>query len=129
MGNKVGLMTPQEAKFFSGLIADASGLKGFNKIAMNFVLPALLDGVDNKVGDKLPEPWQTYAENLITSVYTALQDGNLSEEEVDAITDSVAKVLSAEVHVPLIGEDVELEAFQYLLKYLASVAKGMITKK
>jgi hypothetical protein len=129
MNSKVGLMTPQEAKFFAKLIADVSGLKGFNKIVASLVFPALLDGIDNKIGDKLPEPWQTYAEDLITATYTALQDGVLSDEEIDTITNSISAVLGAEIHVPLVDQEIEIETFQYLLKYLASTIKGMIAKK
>ena len=127
--SKVGLMTKEEAQFFGKLIAGEIPVKGVYKTALNFALPALLNGLDDQLGDKLPEPWQTYTEDLITSVYTALQDKVLTDEEIAFITDKVAVILSAEVHVPLIDEATELEAFQYLLKYIAATVKNLITKQ
>jgi len=127
--SKLGLMTKEEAQFFGKLIAGEIPVKGVYKSALNFALPALVNGLDDQLGDKLPEPWQTYAEDLITSVYTALQDKVLTDEEIGVITNNIATVLSAEVHIPLIDEEIELEAFQYLLKYLASTIKNVITKK
>ena len=127
--SKVGLMTKEEGQFFGKLIAGEIPVKGVYKVALNFALPALLNGLDDKIGDKLPEPWQTYTEDLITSVYTALQDKVLTDEEISTITNKVATVLSAEVHVPLIDEATELEAFQYLLKYIAATVKNLITKQ
>lgn len=127
--SKVGLMTKDEAQFFGKLIASEIPVKGVYKLALNFALPALLNGLDDNIGDKLPEPWQTYTEDLITSVYTALQDKVMTDEEIATITDKVATVLSAEVHVPLIDEATELEAFQYLLKYIAATVKNLITKQ
>ena len=126
--SKLGLMTKEEAQFFGKLVAGEIPVKGVYKLALNFALPALLNGLDDQLGDKLPEPWQTYAEDLITSVYLALQDKVVTEEEIVAMTDKVATVLSAEVHVPLIDEETELEAFQYLLKYIAATVKNLITK-
>jgi hypothetical protein len=127
--SKVGLMTKDEAQFFGKLVAGEIPVNGVYKVVVNFALPALLNGLDDKIGDKLPEPWQTYTEDLITSVYNALQDKVLTDEEITTITDKVATVLSAEVHVPLIDEATELEAFQYLLKYIAATVKNLITKQ
>lgn len=127
--SKVGLMTKDEAQFFGKLIAGEIPVNGVYKIALNFALPALLNGLDDKIGDKLPEPWQTYTEDLLTSVYNALQDKVLTDEEIATIADSVATILNVQIDVPLIDEDMELVAFQYLLKYIAATIKNIITKK
>lgn len=127
--SKVGLMTKDEAQFFGKLVAGEIPVNRVYKSALNFALPALLNGLDDKIGDKLPEPWQTYTEDFITAIYEALQDKVLSDEEITAITEKVAAILSIEIHVPLIDEAMELEAFQYLLKYMAATIKNMITKK
>lgn len=127
--SKVGLMTKDEAQFFGKLIAGEIPVKGVYKLVLSFALPSLLNNLDDKLGEKLSEPWQTYAEDLITSVYEALQDKVLTDEEIATITDKVATVLSAEVHVPLIDEATELEAFQYLLKYIAATVKTLLLRK
>lgn len=127
--SKVGLMTKDEAQFFGKLIAGEVPVKGVYKVVVNFALPALLNGLDDKLGDKLPEPWQTYVEDLITSVYNALQDKVLTEEELNFITDKVATIFSAEIKVPLIDEETEVVAFQYLLKWIANEIKKALTKQ
>jgi hypothetical protein len=129
MSDTVGLMTPDEESFFGKLILNELQLKGLSKIIASLAFPKILGSIDNNICDKLPEPWKTNAQDLVTAFYTALQDGNISDEEIASITDKASVVLSAEIHIPLIGEDVELEAFQYLLKFLASTIKGMIAKK
>ena len=127
--NKVGLMTKEEAQFFGKLIAGEVPVTGIYKMVVGFALPALINGLDDKYGEKLPEPWQTYVEDLVTALYNALQDKVLTDQEIADITDKVAKVLATEIHIPIVDEDTELEAFQYLLKYLAAMVKSIVAKK
>ena len=119
IGRKEGLATREEIKLFTDLAADQIEMNVLYKTGIKILAPALLDALDNKVGDKLPEPWQTYAEDLITSVYVALQDKVITTEEVDDILDKVAAVLAAEIEIPLIDEADRVLAFEYLLKMLA----------
>ena len=87
--SKVGLMTKDEAQFFGKLIAGEIPVKGVYKSALNFALPALLNGLDDKIGDKLPEPWQTYTEDLLTSVYNKKIFANGKEVGIIAEDDNV----------------------------------------
>lgn len=129
LGKKEGLATRQEIKFFVDLISENFDFGFVYNTGIKLILPILIDSIDNKVGDKLPEPWQTYAEDLITSVYEALQDKVLSEEEVEEILSNVAKILAAEINVPLMEEADEVMAFEFLLKFIATQIRVAIKNR
>jgi len=129
LGKKEGLATREEIKFFVDFAVEETDLNMLYKTGIKIVVPALVDSLDNKVGDKLPEPWQTYCEDMITSIYEALQDKVLTDEEIDGILSNVATILAAEIDVPLIEEADEVEAFEYLMKYLAVQVRYVINKR
>lgn len=129
MGTKVGLMTREESNFLAKVIADEIPVNGVYQMAIKYVLPILFNSIDDRIGDKLPEPWQTYTEELITGIYTALQDKVLTEEELDVLIDKVANVLNAEVNLPLLEENDEVVVFMYLLKFIAAQLKVILKKK
>jgi len=95
---------------------------------LKLVLPALINGLDDKVGDKIPEPWQTYTEDLITALYEALHDNILTEEEEYIILEKCAEIMSAEINIPLIKDEDEVAAFLFLLKFIAAQVRSAIRK-
>ena len=129
LGKKEGLATRQEIKFLVDLAMGNVELNFIYSAGIKLVLPAVINAIDNKVGDKLPEPWQTHTENLITSVYEALQDKVITDEELNQILEDVSQVLAAEIDIPLLEESDEILAFEYLLKFLATQVRMMLSKK
>ena len=129
LGKKEGLATRQEIKFLVDFAMGNVKLNIIYSTGIKLILPAVIDAIDNKVGDKLPEPWQTYTENLITSVYEALQDKVITDEELNQILEDVSQVLAAEIDIPLLEESDEILAFEYLLKFLAAQVRMMLNKR
>lgn len=129
--SKVGLMTNEEGKFFAKVIAEEIPVGSVWQTGLKLVLPSLINSLDDKVGDKLPEPWQTYVEDLVTILYNALQDKVVTEEEINQIIEKCSKVLAAEIKIPgnLIDESTEEEAFMFLLKFIASTIKKAFEDK
>ena len=127
--SKLGLFTPEEGKFFAGIMADEIPVKNiFIKQGIKLVLPAVINGLDDKVGDKVPEPWQSHIEDLVTVTYLALQDKVISDEESDKICEKCAEILNEEIDIPLMDEDQEAITFLFLIKTLASIIKGALKK-
>lgn len=125
--SKVGLMEREEGKFFALIIADQIPVKGVGGLAIKMALPLLINGLDDKVGDKVPEPWQSLIEDVITSIYVALQDNVLSDEEVNQILEKCTSVINAEIDLPLLEEADEATAFLFLLKFIATQLKIWIS--
>lgn len=129
MTNKIGIFDKPEVKFLVDIISERIPVNGIWKTGIKLVLPALINGLDDRYGDKIPEPWQTYAEELITVTVKALEDKVLTEEELDLIIGKCATILNAEIDVPILEEKEEAEAFLYILKSIASLIKGAMKDK
>lgn len=129
MTNKIGIFDKPEVKFLVDIATEKIPVNGIWKTAIKLVLPALINGLDDRYGDRIPEPWQTYAEELITVTVQALEDKVLTEEELTLITEKCATILNAEIDVPILEEKEEAEAFLYILKSIASLIKGAVKDK
>lgn len=129
LGNKLGILTTEEGKFLAKIVADQIPVNGFWKIGLKLVLPPLLNGLDDKLGDKIPEPWQTYTEDLITALYEAFQDNIITDEELDLILQKCSEIINKEIDLPFLNEEDEAAAFLFLLKFIASTIKGALKKK
>jgi len=128
--SKVGLLTSEEGRFFAGIIADEIPVKNiFLKQGIKLILPAIINGLDDKVGDKISEPWQAHVEGLTTITFNALQDKVMSDEEIDEISLKCSEILNEEINLPLMDEDQEAITFLFLIKTLASILKGAFKKK
>lgn len=128
-GNKKGLLTRDEEKFFAKLIAEEIEIGGVWKPLIKWTLPSLIGALDDNVGDKLPEPWQTRTEVLTTMLYNAMQDEVITESELDEILAYTAEVINEGVDIPLLDEEQEGIMFISLLKFLASVIRKWVTSK
>lgn len=126
---KIGVLETQEGKFFAGIVAEEIPVNGVWKQGLKLTLPMLINGLDDKVGDKIPEPWQTYTEDLITALYEALQDKIITQEELDLILLKCSNIINAEIDLPLLSEEEEAMAFLFLLKSIASLIKSTFKKK
>ena len=126
--SKVGLLTKEEGKFFAAIIADEIPVNGVGGLAIKMVLPMVLNGLDDKLGDKIPEPWQSLIEDLTTALQIALQDKVITDEEAAEMLDKCAVIINQEIDLPLLEEADELEAFMFLLKFIANQVKIWIKK-
>lgn len=116
-GTKDGLLTKEELKFFVDISVDGTGLSGIWGTTTKMFLPTVLDMLDNKVGDRVPEPWQSQLENLFTHLYNAMQDKVISEKEQALLENDCAIILNSAVDIPEMSEDDELLQFALLIKY------------
>jgi len=127
--SKIGLATREELSFFIKVLAgEITGIPAYLKPLIKWFLPAILDGLDDKVGDKIPEPWQSYIENLITMVYNAMQDNVIDEAEQLQIINYCSTVINEKVDVPLLDEEDEAMAFMFLLQGLAAFMRKAMKK-
>ena len=126
MSKKEGLVTKEEIKAFQDFILGKLNVKKVIAIPLSWVLPGLIDGIDNKYGDLLPEPWQTHAENLFTMLYNAITDGKITDEEQNEILNYTAIVLNEKIDLPDIDEADELVTFQTLLMTSAALIRQAV---
>jgi len=126
--SKDGLVTREEFKFFTGLIVGEFEIPTIWKPAVKWVLPAVLDGIDNKYGDKIPEPWQTHLEHLTTMLYDAMQDKVIDMQEQEEIIAYCTVVMNEKIDIPVIGEEDEAVAFMLMLQLLATLIRSAVNK-
>lgn len=129
VGNKVGILTTEEGRFLAHLIVDEIPVSGLWKTGLKLVLPAFINGLDNKVGDKIPMPWQLHIEELMTALYEALQDKILTEEEIDQLLTLCAGIISERVNIPLMSDEEETAAFLFLMQSIASLIRSGLKKR
>jgi len=125
-----GLLTKEQEKFYADLLVSFFPLKGIPGVALKWGLPVLVRVIDDTQGDKVPEPWASYARQLLTSGYLALQDGKVTQEELDSLISVTAAILNEKIDIPVLGEDEELFVFENTLKFLAAfVQKKALDRK
>lgn len=129
LGNKLGILTTEEGKFLARFISDEIPVNGIWKTGLKLVLPAFINGLDDKVGDKIPMPWQLHIEELVTALYVALQDKVLTDEELNDILTKCASIVNEQVDLPYLNEEDEAAAFLFLMQSIASLIKSAIKKK
>lgn len=128
-GKKEGLATKEEIKILWKVISGELPVPGILKPVVNMVLPGMVDGLDNRVGDRIPEPWQTHCENLVTMVVQALEDKVVTEEEVAEIMKYAAEVADTHIDLPLLNDDVEAMVFIELFRLAGVLLYGAFAKK
>jgi hypothetical protein len=128
-GKKEGLATKEEMKVLWKIASEKLPIPAILKPISNLVIPNLLDGLDNKVGDRIPEPWQTHCENLVTMVVKAVEDKVITEEEVEEIAAYLAIVLDEHIDLPLLGDDAEALIFLETMRMLAVFLYNTMKKK
>jgi len=119
LGEKEGLFTRDEIKVLWKIASGKLPIPGILKPIVNLIVPSLLDGFDNKVGDRIPEPWQTHCENLVTIIIDAVEDEKVTQEEAEKITSYAAKVLDEQIDIPMLDDDTEAVVFEETLRLLA----------
>ena len=128
-GKKRGLATKEEIKVLWQAASGVINIPVILRPIANIVIPSFIDGLDNKVGDRILEPWQTHCENLVSLTVTALEDKKITIEEAQEISDYAAVVLNEQIDLPLVGEDVEAVMFMETLRMLAVFLHGLLHKK
>lgn len=128
-GQKEGLATKEEIKILWKVASGDIGIPAVLKPIANIVIPNILDGLDNKVGDRIPEPWQTHCEQLVTLTVAAVEDGVITQEEVESIADYASQVLNEQIDLPLLDEDTEALIFMESMRMLAVFLYTLANKK
>jgi hypothetical protein len=129
LGNKEGLATKEEIKTLWKIVSGELPIPALLKPVVNLVVPNILDGMDNKVGDRIPEPWQSYCENLITMVVKAVEDKVVTKAEAEEIALYAAKVSNEQIDLKILGNDIQALMFEELFRLLATVLFSVFTKK
>jgi len=129
LGAKEGLATKEEIKVLYNAVSGELPIPTLLKPVANLVIPGLIDGLDNKVGDRIPEPWQTHCENLVTMTVEALKDKVITQEEVTRVLEYAAKVADDKIDIPLLADDTEAIVFIELLRLTSVLLYSGFTKK
>ena len=125
---KEGFLTKEEAKFFGKLLANELPIGGMWQSVSGWFLPTLVDTIDNKFADRVPEPWQTHIEQLVTMTYNAMQDKVFTQEEADEIANYCATVMNEQIDLPWFEEDDEALIFVQLWKLVAAMLYKLANK-
>jgi hypothetical protein len=129
LGNKEGLATKEEINVLWKVVSGELPIPGILKPIANLIVPGILDGFDNKFGDRIPEPWQTHCENLVTMTVKAVEDKVITQEEVEEVMEYAAKVVDEKIDVPMLDDDVEAIVFMETFRLLAALLYSAFTKK
>ena len=129
LGNKEGLATKEEMKVLWKIVSGELPIPGILKPIANLVMPGILDGLDNKVGDRIPEPWQTHCENLVTMVVKAVEDKVVTKEEAEEIAVYAAGVANEQIDLKILADDVQALVFEETLRTLAVLLYGVFVKE
>lgn len=123
------MATKEEIKVLYNAVSGELPIPTLLKPVANLVIPGLIDGLDNKVGDRIPEPWQTHCENLVTMTVEALKDKVITQEEVTRVLEYAAKVADDKIDIPLLADDTEAIVFIELLRLTSVLLYSGFTKK
>lgn len=129
LGNKKGLVTKEEVKVLWRVAKGFIPMPKLVKPIADIVMPSLIDGIDNKYGDRIPEPWQSYLENLTTLVVKAVEDGVVTKEEAVEISDYAATVMNEQIDLKFFEKDTQLLIFVETLRMLAVFLYGFLNAK
>ena len=126
--SKKGWFTKEEGKFFAKILAGMLPVKGIFGKALKWILPIALNTIDDKFGDKVPEPWQTYIENLVTMVYTAANGKAMTAKEKEDIKMYCVRVMNVGIDIPFVDEDAETTIFMKAWQFAASIIYKWVDK-
>ena len=129
LGNKEGLATKDEIKVLWSIASGELPIPTLVKPIVTMLLPGFIDGLDNKYGDKVPEPWQSHLENMVTMVIKALEDKVVSEQEAEEIAAYMAVVIDEKIDIPYIDDETEAIVFLEVTKLIASLIYSAFKKK
>lgn len=127
--NKIGLLTKKEVKFFSDKIIEASHVNGFLAILLKWFLPGFIDNLDDRYGDDVPEPWQTYLETLITKTYIILQDDNVTIEEQNDLANYCAAIIDDQLTINDMPNDHKIQGIMILTQFAATQIRHLVTNR
>lgn len=129
MNKKEGLATKEEIKILWKLASGELGIPKVLKPVLDMALPSILDGLENKVSEKIPEPWQSHCENVVTMVVAAVEDKKVTEEEAEEMATYLATVIDEKIDIPLVEDEVEAAIFLQLFKLISMALYSVINKK
>ena len=128
-GSKEGIATKEEMKVLWGMVSGKIEIPAILKPIANLVIPGILDGLENKVNEKIPENWQIICEDLVTKVVRIVEDGKITEEETKELGEYAAMVLDTKINIPLLDDTVEAVVFLEVFKLLAVMLYSAANKK
>ena len=112
-----GILSKQTTKIIVGLVIPLLPLKGWMKFIAGSVLKFLVGFLDDKFGERIPEPHRMDLRMLLDRVFIDGQYG-------DAIDRAMAK-LDQIVDLPFLGDPAEKEFFNMI----ATALKALLLKK
>lgn len=128
-GSKEGIATKEEIKVLWGMVSGEIGIPAVFKPIANMIIPGILDGLENRVTEKIPENWQIICEDLVTKTVAVLADGKITEQEAVELGEFAAKVLDTKIDIPLLDDSVEVVVFLETFKLLSVMLYNAVNKK
>lgn len=128
-GSKEGIFTKDEVKALWGIVQGEIGIPVIFKPIANMIIPGILDGLENKVTEKIPENWQIICEDLVTKTVAIIADGKVTEQEAEELGEFAAKVLDTKINIPLLDDAVEVVVFLETFKLLSVMLYNAVNKK
>lgn len=129
MNKKEGLATKEEMKILWKLASGELSIPKVLKPVLDMALPSIIDGLENRVTEKIPEPWQTHCEEIVTMVVEAVEDKVVTQEEADELASYLATVIDEKIDIPLVEAEVEAAIFLQLFKLISMALYSLFTKQ
>lgn len=129
LGKKDGLATKGEIKVLWKIAQDELPIPGWLKPILSITLPGIIDGIDNKVGDRILEPWQSHCEELVTMVVEAAEDKVFTKEEIEAIMVKAGSIVDERIDIEFLADDMEAIMFLELFRMLGAGLYAALHRK
>ena len=129
LGTKLGVMTKDEVKLFWKMGSKALPIPKIARPFVDMVAPGIIDGIENRVTERLPEVWQVHIENLTTFLGRALDDNVITKEEAVEISVYVGKVVDEKIDLTFLDDDIEAVMFVELFRVIAVGIYGVLKPK
>jgi len=129
IGKKDGLATKDEIKVLWGIASGEIKMPAMLRPIAAAVVPGFIDGLDNRFGDRIPEPWQSHLETMVTLVVEAVEDKVITKEEIEGVLVYIAKVVDEKIDIKFLDEDTEAMVFLQTSKLLASLIYSSFKKQ
>jgi hypothetical protein len=121
---KKGILTKTEEKLWGRVIVSAFNFKGILKMIATVIAPLLLRIPDDKWGDKIPQPWQSYIEQLTSMISKAYADNVISTAEREEILLYCARIINTKIDMKVGSQQNQILVFYTTMQWIA----GLLTK-
>ena len=126
---KKGILTKVEEKLWGKVIVSAFNFKGIIKMIATPIAPLLLRIPDDKWGDKIPEPWQSYIEQLTSMISKAFDDNKISSAEREEILLYCARIINTKIDMKIGSQQNQILVFYTIMQWIAGLLIKVISKE